>query len=59
MPYKRIGKIVYHKIGRGWTIKQKCHSIPKAMRAIRLLYGIENGMTLRKRVITIKKIRRR
>jgi len=43
MPYKVIGKSVYHKKGGKWTVKQKCKSPAAAKRAMGLLYGLETG----------------
>lgn len=44
MPYKRVGKTVYHKKD-GWTKKQTAGSVAKAKRAMNLLRGIEHGWT--------------
>jgi hypothetical protein len=49
MPYKRIGKKVYHKVNGHWRVKQHATSIVNANKTIRLLYGIEHGMKVRKR----------
>lgn len=38
-----IGDTVYHKVGDEWKPKQKCKSHKNALRAMRLLYGIEGG----------------
>ena len=38
MPYMRKGKVVYHKKGGKWKIKQRCSSIENAKSAIRLLH---------------------
>lgn len=43
MPYKRIGRRVYHKKGGMWKLKQTATSIPKAKATIRLLEGFERG----------------
>ena len=44
MPYKIVGKKVYHKKGGKWSVKQTCKSVANAKKAIRLLRGIEHGM---------------
>jgi len=43
MPYKVIGKKVYHQKGGMWKVKQTCGSNDAAKRAMKLLYGIETG----------------
>lgn len=43
MPYKRVGSVIYHKKSGKWKVKQRCDSVAKAKRALRLLYGIESG----------------
>jgi hypothetical protein len=43
MPYKRKGKIIYHKKGGKWKVKQRAKSIKSAIRAMRLLQGLEHG----------------
>jgi hypothetical protein len=43
MPYKRKGKLIYHKKGGVWKIKQRCTSIENAKSAMRLLQGIEHN----------------
>lgn len=43
MPYKRIGKTVYHKKGDRWTVKQVCDSVENAEKAIRLLQAVEHN----------------
>jgi hypothetical protein len=52
MPLKRKGRIIYHKVGGKWTIKQRCKSISNAKKAMRLLQGISHG------TIIIRKQRR-
>ena len=49
MPYKVVGNKVMHQKGGKWKVKQTCGSPAKAKAAMRLLYGIEHGMTPRKR----------
>jgi len=44
VPYKIVGKKVYHKKGGKWSVKQTCKSVANAKKAIRLLRGIEHGM---------------
>lgn len=43
MPYKRIGKRIYHKKGGKWRLKQTATSEEKAKATMRLLQGIEHG----------------
>jgi hypothetical protein len=43
IPYKRVGKRIYHRKGGSWKLKQKASSIPKAKSAMNLLYGLESG----------------
>ena len=43
MPYKSIGRNVYHKKGGKWRLKQVASSPAKAKSTVRLLYGIEGG----------------
>jgi len=43
MPYKRIGKTIYHKKDGKWKVKQVAGSVEKAKRALRLLQGVEHG----------------
>lgn len=40
MPYKRKGKIIYHKKNGRWVIKQKAKSIKNAKVIIRILTQI-------------------
>jgi hypothetical protein len=46
MPYKVKGKIVWHKVGGKWKIKQKATSHLKALATVRLLHGIKHGLKL-------------
>lgn len=41
MPYKRLGKIIYHKVNGKWVIKQRARTIANAKATLRLLYMIE------------------
>ena len=50
MPYKRIGKKIYTKATGRWRLKQTCHSIAKAKRALKLLRGLEHGTIKRSRL---------
>jgi len=43
MPYKVEGNNVLHEKGGEWVVKQKCSSHAAALRAMRLLWGIEGG----------------
>jgi hypothetical protein len=43
MPYKRVGKTIYHKKGGKWRKKQTCKSVPAAKKALRLLHGVKRG----------------
>jgi len=43
MPHKRVGKVIYHKKGGGWKVKQRCSSVTAANSAMRLLQGLEHG----------------
>jgi len=43
MPYKRVGKTVYHKKGGKWLVKQVCKSVATAKKAIGLLQAIEHN----------------
>ena len=43
MPYKRIGKVIYHLKGGKRSVKQKCESVANAKGALRLLNGLEHG----------------
>lgn len=40
MPYKRIGRTIYHKKGGKWLVKQVCKSIAAAKGALRLLLDL-------------------
>ena len=44
MPYMIKGSAVYHKKAGRWVKKQQCTSHSNAVKAMRLLYGVENGM---------------
>ena len=43
MPYRRVGRKVYHKKGGKWKVKQTCKSEAAAKSAIRLLHGVKHG----------------
>jgi len=43
VPYKVEGSNVLHEKDGKWTVKQHCKSHQAALRAMRLLYGIEGG----------------
>ena len=43
MPNRRKGRIIYHKKGGRWRIKQRCKSVANAKRALRLLQGVAHG----------------
>jgi len=43
MPYKVVGNKVYHKKGGRWKVKQTCESHKNAVKALRLLQGLEHG----------------
>jgi hypothetical protein len=43
MPYKRKGNVIYHFKDGVWKIKQRCKSVAAAIKALRLLHGIESG----------------
>ena len=49
MPYKIVGNKVMHKKDDTWTVKQTCSNHENAEKAVRLLRGLEHGMTPRKR----------
>lgn len=62
MPYKIIGKKVYHKKGGKWKVKQTASSTAKARATVRLLRGIEHGYwrpTGKKTFTRVKKHRRK
>ena len=48
MPYRREGKIIYHKISGKWKTKQVCRSMEAAKKALRLLQGLAHG-TIKRR----------
>jgi hypothetical protein len=41
MPYKRQGKVIYHKIKGKWSIKQRASSVDNAKAAMRILLKVE------------------
>ena len=43
MPYKVENSNVLHEKDGKWVVKQHCKSHKAALRAMRLLYGIESG----------------
>jgi hypothetical protein len=43
MPYKRVGNVIYHKKDGDWSVKQTATSEANAIRALKLLEGIESG----------------
>lgn len=43
MPYKVIGKNLWHRKGGYWSIKQRCRSHDNALKAKRLLESLEKG----------------
>ena len=43
MPYKRLGKTVYKKVGKTWRKKATASSIENAKKMIRLLYAKEKN----------------
>jgi len=45
MPYKRIGRVIYHKKGGRWRVKQVCRTVENAKAALRLLQALEHGWT--------------
>lgn len=47
MPYKVIGKKLYHYKSGKWSIKQTAKTHDNAIRAMHLLYGIEHEMKVR------------
>ncbi len=49
MPYKIIGNKVMHQKGGHWSTKQTCKTHANAVKAVRLLQGVEHGMKVRKR----------
>lgn len=61
MPNKRVGKIIYHKVGGSWKVKQRCTSVTNAKRALKLLQGVAHGWkpTGRKAIDLRKKKARR
>lgn len=49
MPYRIEGKNVLHYKGGHWKIKQRCSSHENAVKAVRLLHGVEHGMKPRRK----------
>jgi len=43
MPNKRVGKVIYHKVGGKWKVKQRCGSVSAAKKALNLLRGVAHG----------------
>lgn len=43
MPYRRTGRIIYHKVGDKWKIKQRCKDVESAKKAFGLLQGLAHG----------------
>lgn len=43
MPYRRVGRTVFHKKGGKWKKKQTAKSVSAAKRALNLLRGVEHG----------------
>lgn len=43
MPYKRVGKTIYHKKGGKWVVKQRAKTVENAKKALRLLNAVEHG----------------
>lgn len=48
MPYRVIGDKIYSKSSGRWRLKQTAKNAANAKAALRLLYGIEGGMGLKK-----------
>ncbi len=44
MPYERKGKTIMSKSGGSWHTKQTASTVANAIKAMRLLQGIEHGM---------------
>ncbi len=49
MPYRRIGRKVLHKKGGVWKLKQTCKSAGNAVKAMKLLRGLEHKTIKRKK----------
>jgi len=47
MPYKVIGKKLYHYKNNKCSIKQTARTHDNALKAMHLLYGIEHGMKVK------------
>ena len=43
MPYKIVGKNLMHYKNGKWSVKQHCTSHANAVKAMRLLQGLEHG----------------
>lgn len=43
MPIERRGKVIWHRVGGGWKVKQRCKSVTSAKAAFGLLKGLESG----------------
>ena len=50
MPIERRGKIIYHRVGGKWKVKQHCTSVTSAKSAFGLLKGLESGSIKREDV---------
>lgn len=50
MPIERRGKIIYHRVGGKWKVKQHCTSVTSAKSAFGLLKGLESGSIRREDV---------
>lgn len=50
MPIERRGKLIYHRVGGKWKVKQHCTSVDSAKGAFRLLKGLESGSIKREDV---------
>jgi hypothetical protein len=49
MPYKIVGNKVMHQKDGKWSTKQTCQSHANAVKAVRLLRGVEHGMIPRRK----------
>ncbi len=43
MPYKRIGRLIYHLKNGKWSLKQEASSVENAKKAFALLEGLAHG----------------
>ena len=43
MPYKRVKNKVFSKATGSWKLKQTCKSVGNAIKAMKLLRGLEHG----------------